>query len=82
MDLLAAEDGKLATRYDLLAETQKVVANGEQLIVRQTELVALIERQGQDSTRERALLNALTESQALHEQYHQKIVIAFERSRL
>jgi hypothetical protein len=58
----------------------RINRNGKQLIERQTELVAVMERNGHDGTRDRAVLDGLRQSQTLHEEYHQRIVISYQRS--
>jgi hypothetical protein len=79
--LLAVQDNRQAARLELLAEVERVITNGAALIENQKKLVALLDGNGQDNGRDRALLEALAHSQALHQQYHQKILIAFKQTR-
>jgi hypothetical protein len=81
--LLVAEEDKLAASFELLADIETHIADGNLRIERQRDLVAAMERDGRDGLpKARDLLYGLLESQVLHKEFRERILVKVERNRL
>ena len=81
--LLIEEEDKLGASYELLADLERHIDDGNRLIERQRVIVATMQRDGkagQDAAN--SLLDALTDSQDLHTHYRKLVLIEIERNRL
>ena len=78
--LLVEEENKLGADLELIAEVERVIANFDALIVAQQALAAALERHGHEcDARDRGLLDGLRQSQRLHKEYHQSLLVTFMR---
>jgi hypothetical protein len=81
--LLVAEEDKLGADFDLLADVERHIADTDLRIERQRAIVADLERDGYNGrVQARGLLDGLMESQVLHEDYRQRILIEIRRNGL
>jgi hypothetical protein len=81
--LLVEEENKLGADLELIAEVERAIANFDALIIAQLTLVAALERQGHEcDARDRSLLEGLRQSQRLHKEYHQSLLVTFKQGRL
>jgi hypothetical protein len=62
-----------------LAQAERHVAEGEQLLLRQEELIAELDRDGHDTEEARVILDTLRETQALHLQDRDRIIRELEQ---
>jgi hypothetical protein len=79
--LLVQEEDKLAADFELLTDVAGAIAKCRQRIKKQQVLVETLERDGRDGATARALLDGLTESLILHQEYHPRIEIRVQQSR-
>jgi hypothetical protein len=79
--LLVQEEDKLAADFELLADVAGAIAKCRQRLKKQQVLVETLERDGRDGATARALLDGLTESLILHQEYHRRIEIRVQQSR-
>jgi hypothetical protein len=80
--LLLAEENKLAADLELLTEIERHITEGHRRIDRQRTLVASMERDGHDGLETaRALLDGLIQSQLLHSEYRNRILITIAQNR-
>jgi hypothetical protein len=78
--LLVEEENKLGADLELIAEVERVIANFDALIVTQQALAAALEPHGHEcGARDRGLLDGLRQSQRLHKEYHQSLLVTFMR---
>jgi hypothetical protein len=78
--LLVEEENKLGADLELIAEVERAIANFDALIVTQQALVAALERPGHEcDARDRGLLDGMRQSQRLHKEYHQSLLVTFMR---
>jgi len=81
--LLVEEENKLGADLELIAEVERAIANFDALIVAQQALAAALERHGHEcDARDRGLLDGLRQSQRLHKEYHQSLLVTFMQGRL
>jgi hypothetical protein len=81
--LLVEEENKLGADLELIAEVERVVANFDALIVAQQALAAALECHGHEfGARDGGLLDGLRQSQRLHKEYHQSLLVTFMQGRL
>src|SRR3569832_2024246 len=79
--LLIEEEDKLGASYELLADIERHIDDGNRLIERQRVIVQAMQRDGkagQDAAN--SLLDALTDSQGLHTHYRKLVLIEIERN--
>jgi len=75
--LLVEEEDRLGSTVELLDDIEREMKKNDVLIARQTALVVSMERNGHIGVAEaRTLLGCLTDVQALHERYHNMLLIA------
>jgi hypothetical protein len=79
--LLVQEEDKLAADFELPANVAGAIAKCRQRLKKQQVLVETLERDGRDGATARALLDGLTESLILHQEYHRRIEIRVQQSR-
>jgi hypothetical protein len=72
--LLIEEEDRFGRDSELLAEVEAEIARGKDRIKRQRDFVGAMVRDGRDSGTATALLNGLSETLLLHEQYRLRIV--------
>jgi hypothetical protein len=78
--LLVEEENKLGADLELIAEVERAIANFDALIIAQQALAAALERPGHEcDARDRGLLDGLRQSQRLHKEYHQSLLVSFMR---
>lgn len=81
--LLVEEEDKLAADLELLADIDRHIGDGHSRIVRQRTVVAAMERDGHAGLgKATQLLDAMLDSQKLHTNYRELILISIERNRL
>lgn len=80
--LLIEEEDRLGFSVEQLDEIERAIAKGEERIEQQRTLVEVMECNGRDPTVAKALLENLTQIQAMFEQYRQTMLDAIERNRL
>jgi hypothetical protein len=81
--LLVAEEDKLAADIELLADIDRHIADGHARIVRQLALVAELQQNGHNGTGEaERLLDAMRDSQDLHNDYRRRVLTKIEQNRL
>jgi len=81
--LLVEEEDKLTADLELLANLEKHIADGNRRIEWQQVLVETMERDGHDGVkRARDLLDGMIESQRLHTNYRERILIEIDRNQL
>lgn len=81
--LLVAEEDKLGASYEVLADIERHIADGDHRIARQRALVAAMQRDGHDRLSEaKALLDSLIEGQVLHVRYRERTLAAIKQNRL
>lgn len=82
MKLLIEEEDKLGADFELLADLDRHIRRGLELIARQTVLVATMERDGHNGiVQAKTLLDCLVEGQNLHEGYRQKVLVSIEENK-
>ena len=80
--LLVEEENKLGADLELIAEVERAIANFDALIVTQQALAAALERHEHEcDARDRGLLDGLRQSQRLHKEYHQSLLVRFMQGR-
>lgn len=78
--LLVEEEDKLAADLALLADLAREILKCQQWIERQRLRIEDLERDGHDATAAIALLNSVTESLIIHQEYRQRIATRLEQS--
>jgi hypothetical protein len=78
--LLVEEENKLAADVELLKDLAQEIAKGQQRIDRQRALITTLEGNGDDVTTARALLDGLTESLILYQDYRQRLASRLEQN--
>jgi hypothetical protein len=82
-ELLVAEEDKLGTNLELLANLDRHISDGGRRIERQQAIVDAMERDGHNGlAHARVLLACLTESQQLHEKYRRHVQITIDQNEL
>jgi hypothetical protein len=82
-ELLLAEENKLAASLELLADVDRHISDGHNRIEKQRAIIATLELNGSAGLAQaRLLLATLMESQALHEDYRQRVMIKIDQNRL
>jgi hypothetical protein len=71
--LLVKEEDKLAADLELLDDLRREIAKCQEWIWNQQARIATAERDGRDVTTSRALLNGVTETLVVHQEYHQRV---------
>jgi hypothetical protein len=79
--LLVEEEDKLAADLELLADLAQEIAKCRQWIEKQHGRVAVLERDGRDATASRAMLDSVTETLIIHQEYRQRVATRLERDR-
>ena len=77
--LLVQEEDKLSADFALLDDLAREIVKCQQWIERQRVLVGTLERDRRDPTTARALLNGLTESLIIHQDYRQRVATRLEQ---
>ena len=81
--LLVEEEDKLAADLEKLDDLDRHIADGNRRIEWQQVLVETLERDGRDGIkRARDLLDGLIETQQLHTEYRERILIKIDRNRI
>jgi hypothetical protein len=80
--LLIEEEDKLGASSERLEDIDQEIAKGDKRIAWQRTLVAAMERDGRDAAVAKALLENLTQIQAMYQQYRQALLAAIDRNRL
>jgi len=81
--LLVEEEDKLATDFELIADIDQHIEDGNHRIDRQRALVDRLERDGHDGlAHARLLLGCLIESQLLHQNYRRRVLIRIQQTEL
>lgn len=80
--LLVEEEDKLAADFELLADVAGAIAKCRQRIKKQQVLVEMLESDGRDGVAAaKTLLDGLTDSLTLPQEYHQRLAIRIEQKR-
>jgi hypothetical protein len=80
---LVEEEDKLGADFELLGDVERHIADSNRRIERQRKIVADAERDGHNGlVQARGLLGGLMESQLLHEDYRQRILLEIKRNAL
>jgi hypothetical protein len=80
--LLVQEEDKLAAEFELLADVAGAIAKCRQRMKKQQVLVEMLESEGRDGVAAaKTLLDGLTDSLILHQEYHQRLAIRIEQNR-
>jgi hypothetical protein len=79
--LLVEEEDKLAKDLGLLDDLAREIVKCRQWIERQQLRIEDLERDGRDVTTARALLNGVTQTLILHQEFRQRIATRLEQSR-
>jgi hypothetical protein len=80
--LLVEEEDKLAKDVGLLGDLAREIVKCQKWIEKQQALVEVFKRDGRDVTTARALLNAVTESLIIHQEYRQRVATRLEKIEL
>jgi hypothetical protein len=78
--LLVEEEDKLAKDLGLLDDLAREIVKCRQWIERQQLRIEDLERDGRDVTTARALLNGVTQTLILHQEFRQRIATRLEQS--
>jgi hypothetical protein len=80
--LLIEEEDKLGASSERLEDIEREIVKGDKRIAWQRALVAAGEDEGRDVTLAKAVLENLTQIQAMYRQYRQTLLAAIERNRV
>lgn len=81
--LLVEEEDKLGASLELLADIERHLDDGHQRIARQRVLVAAMQRDGHAGLAiATSILDAMIDTQGLHERYRGRVLADVERNRL
>jgi hypothetical protein len=78
--LLVKEEDKLAADLELLDDLRREIAKCQEWIWNQQARIATSERDGRDVTASRALLNGVTETLIIHQEYHQRVATRLKQN--
>ena len=78
--LLVEEEDKLAADLALLADLAREIVKCQQWIERQRLRIEDLERDGHDATAAIALLNGVTETLMIHQEYRRRVVARLEQN--
>jgi hypothetical protein len=79
LEIDRSSEAATASILQELAQADRYVAEGRRHIVRQEELIAKLDRNGQDAEEARAILDTLEDTQALHIQHRDRILRELEQ---
>jgi len=77
---LVDEEDNLAADFGLLADLAREIVKCQQWIERQQLRIEDLERDGHDATAAIALLNRVTETLAIYQNYHRRVEARLERN--